>query len=152
MAEVELMRWLVFGAGMLALALAGGCSSTAPTEVGLGEEFQLAPNQRVRIVGTDLTIGFRRVVGDHRCPIDLACVVEGSAGVEVDIFGSNAPNPVTFQSNPAPGGPESPAGRDSWTDGIYLLRLLALEPAPAAERPIQPDAYRVRMIVDLILQ
>jgi hypothetical protein len=146
------MRWLVFSLGSLAVWLSGGCTSTSPGEVGLGEEFTLAPNQSARIVGTPLTIGFRRVVGDNRCPIDVVCVIEGSAGVEIDVFGSNASNPVLLESSAAPAGLQSAASRDSWTDGMYLLRLLAVEPSPTAERPIQPNEYRIRLIVDLILQ
>ena len=130
-------------ARLLSLALLAGCLGTGPTEVGLGEEFELAPNQSVRISGTTLTVGFRRVAGDSRCPIDLLCVVEGSAGVEVNVFGSNARNPILLDSQP---------GFNTWTDGTYEVRLVDLQPVPVADRQIKPDEYRARLIVQLVLQ
>lgn len=128
---------------LLLVALAAGCLSTAPGEVGLDEEFLLAPNQTVRIVGTDLTVGFRRVVADSRCPIDVLCVVEGAAGVELDVFRANARTPVLLESRP---------GFDRWADGTYEVRLVAVEPSPTADRPLDPDTYRVRLVAHLILQ
>jgi len=125
--------------GMMTLAALGtGCSATGPSEVELGAEFILAPNQTVRISGTDLTIGFRRVVGDSRCPLDILCVVEGSAGVELDVFGAAVPGPIVL---------ESVANLDRWTDGAFAIHMLGLEPAPSSERQIPPDEYRVRLIV-----
>jgi len=124
---------------MLGLALAG-CLATAPTEIGLGQEFELAPNQTVRVSGTDLTVGFRRVVGDSRCPIDSLCVTEGTAGVDIDIFGSSAQNPVRL---------ESTANLDTWSDGTYEVKLLEILPARTADVSIPPDQYRVRMVVNL---
>lgn len=128
------------GLAVLGLALLAGCGAMAPTEIGLGQEFELAPNQTVRVVGTDLTIGFRRVVGDSRCPIDAFCVVEGSAGVDVDIFGSTADNPVRLETSP---------GLDTWSDGTYEVRLLEITPARTDDRDIPPDQYRLRMVVNL---
>jgi hypothetical protein len=128
---------------LLLVALGAGCVSTGPGEVGLDEEFVLAPNQTIRIVGTDLTIGFRRVVGDNRCPIDVLCVVEGSAGVELDLFRSNTRQPVVLESR---------IGFETWTDGTYQVRLLAVEPPPTAGREIPADAYRARLIARLTLQ
>ncbi|MEZ4588425.1 MAG: hypothetical protein R2909_18760 [Gemmatimonadales bacterium] len=122
----------------LGAALSMGCSATGPSEIEVGTEFLLAPNQTVRISGTDLTIGFRRVVGDSRCPVDLLCVVEGSAGVELDVFGAAQAGPIVL---------ESAAGLDRWSDGAYVIQLLGLQPSPTAERQIPQDEYRVRLIV-----
>ena len=125
-------------AGVLGLTALGACSATGPSEVELGAAFTLAPNQTVRVASTDLTIGFRRVIGDSRCPVDLLCVVEGSAGVELDVFGAGANEPIVLESD---------TGRDRWTDGSYEIRLLGLQPAPTAERVIEPDEYRAELIV-----
>jgi hypothetical protein len=129
-------------ARVVAVVVLVGCFSTEPTTVALGEEFELAPNQTVQIAGTDLTIGFRRMVGDNRCPLDVLCVVEGSAGAELEVFGSNAENPVVLDTR---------SGFDSWTDGAYRLRLLEVRPAPLAQRPIKPEDYRLRLVVNPVL-
>lgn len=127
--------------GILTCLLLLGCGATEPSEARLGEEFVLAPNQSARVVGTNLTVGFRRVAGDSRCPIDLVCVVEGSAGVELDIFGSNASNPVVLESRP---------GFDVWSDGTYRVALTGVEPTPTGTQPIPPGDYRVRLLVDAV--
>jgi len=123
---------------VLGAALSTGCSVTGPSEIELGTEFLLAPNQSVRISGTDLTIGFRRVVGDSRCPLDAQCVVEGSAGVELDVFGAAQAGPIVLESG---------TGLDRWSDGTYLIQLLGLQPAATADRQIPQEEYRVRLIV-----
>jgi hypothetical protein len=43
------------------------------------------------------------------------------------------------------------SGFDSWTDGTYRLRLLEVRPAPLAQRPIQPEDYRLTLVVNLVL-
>lgn len=121
------------------LILMAGCSSTGPSEARLGEEFELSPNQSVSVVGTELTIGFRRVVGDSRCPIDALCVTEGTAGVELEVFGTSASSPIIVNT-PFP---------QAWTDGIYQLAVLDLRPQPIVARSIKPDEYRVRLVVNL---
>jgi hypothetical protein len=119
--------------------LVAACSSTGPSEARLGEEFELSPNQIVSVAGTELTVGFRRVVGDSRCPIDALCVTEGSAGVELEVFGSGESNPIVLQT-PLP---------RVWTDGVYQLDVLELRPQPVLGRVIKPEEYRVRLVVNL---
>ena len=117
-----------------------GCFGTSPSEVNPGEEFELAPNQSARVAGTELTVGFRRVDGDSRCPIDAACLVEGMAGIELNIFGAAANNPVLV-SAPLP---------TSWSDGTYQIKLVDLLPHTTLDRKITPAEYRLRLQVDLI--
>lgn len=125
---------------LVGLALCA-CLSTSPTEIGLGEEFMLAPNQSVRIIGTNLTVALRRVVADNRCPLELSCVVEGAAGVELDVFGSSATNPVVLDTH---------AGSDAWSDGTYELRLLDVLPSPSTDASTRPEEYRARLVVELV--
>ena len=132
---MRLVRWIAVA------GLAGGCFGVDPAEVPLGEEFELAPNQSTRIAGSDLTVGFRRVVGDSRCPIDAVCVVEGKAGIELDLFGARAGGPVLVDSR-------LPV---RWTDGHYTIELLELRPNPTVSRPIKPENYRLRLVVNLAI-
>lgn len=125
------------------LALLGGatgCFGTGPSEVAPGEEFELAPNQSARVAGTELTVGFRRVNGDSRCPIDAACLVQGMAGIELNIFGVAANNPVLVAA-PLP---------TVWTDGTYEIKLVDLLPHTTLDRTISPAEYRLRLQVDLL--
>jgi hypothetical protein len=123
----------------VSLVFVSACLGTGPTETALGEEFVLRANQSVRVAGTELTVGFRRVVDDSRCPIDALCAVEGEADVELDLFGSSATAPVLV-STPFP--------RD-WVDGQYQVTVLDLQPLPVAGAPIDPNAYRVRLKITL---
>lgn len=135
------MRTLAVLAALCGI-VGAGCFGTGPSEVAAGEEFVLAPNQSARIAGTELTVGFRRVAGDSRCPIDAACLVEGNAEIELNVFGVAASNPVLV-STPLP---------TSWTDGTYQIqiKLVDLLPHPTTSRRINPDEYRLRLQVDLI--
>lgn len=128
---MRISAWFILIAGL------AGCFGTGPSEVGPGEEFELAPNQSARIAGTDLTIGFRRVAGDSRCPIDAACLVEGEAGIELNLFGGASSNPVLV-SAPLP---------TTWTNGNYDVRLLDLRPHVTSGVRIRPDEYRLRLQV-----
>jgi len=134
------VRRAAFGFMTALAALATGCLNTGPTEATLGEEFELSPNQSARIAGSELTVGFRRVVGDNRCPIDVFCLVEGRAGIDLDVFGTAATNPVRFFT-PLPA---------SWDDGTYQIKVLELLPNPTASRAIKPEDYRVRLVVQLL--
>jgi hypothetical protein len=130
-------RHLMAGVGLVA-----GCFGLDPTEVPLGEEFELAPNQSTRIVGTDLTVGFRRVVGDGRCPLDAVCVVEGKAGIELGVFGASTRGPVLLDT-------ALPA---KVTEGRYVIEALDLRPYPALVRGvIRPEDYRLRLVVNLAI-
>lgn len=125
---------------ILATTLAlGACMGTDSQDVALGQEFELTPNQSVRIAGTPLIIGFRRVVADSRCPIDATCVTEGQAGIELEIFGGGLPDPILVNS-PLP---------TVWADDDYRIRLLDLLPLRTAAGSIGPDQYRLRLAVDL---
>lgn len=133
------MRFFSSLLAAITIALAG-CLGPSPTEVTLGEEFELAPNQSARVADTPLIVGFRRVVGDTRCPIDVSCVVEGAAGIELELFGGSASDPIAFNS-PFP---------RSWNDGTYRVDVLELSPNRTAGRVINPDEYRLRLLVDLL--
>ncbi|MBX3147222.1 MAG: hypothetical protein KF785_10680 [Gemmatimonadales bacterium] len=125
---------------LLTLTLAlSGCLGTDSQEVALGQEFELAPNQSVRVAGTPLIIGFRRVVADSRCPIDALCVTEGQAGIELEIFGGGPAEPILV-NNPLP---------TAWAEDGYRIRLLDLLPLRTVAGSIGPDQYRLRLAVDL---
>ena len=126
------------------LSLAFGlsaCLSTGPTEVAIGAEFQLAPNQTAKVIGTNWTVGFRGVTADTRCPIDRFCLVAGDAGIRIDVFGSNADNPLLLSPN---------APNNQWNDQQFRLRVTELQPTPSDDQAISPGDYRVRLVVEAL--
>src|SRR5438046_2251243 len=91
----------------IALVLPAGCESTGPSAVQLGQEFVLAPNQSVEIEGTGLSVGFRRVVEDNRCGVDMECVWSGNGAVELDLFNAEPDSLVVLNTSRT-------AGPTSW--------------------------------------
>jgi hypothetical protein len=81
----------------IGFAASGGlvaCQSTAGPPDSLSEElvqaelaqmFTLAPGQVARIGRDGPYLGFRRVTGDSRCPMDVVCVWAGDAVVAVEV-------------------------------------------------------------------
>jgi hypothetical protein len=72
------------GAGQLATIV------SAP-EVKVGENFDLAVGQVVRIEGQALHVYFARVLDDSRCPMNARCVWEGNAKIAVQLGDRSAP-------------------------------------------------------------
>ena len=59
-------------------------SSRAP--VSIGDEFTLALGQTVVIAGKNVSIQFRKVIEDARCPMNARCVWEGNAKIALHII------------------------------------------------------------------
>src|SRR5262245_22216939 len=115
------------------------CLSTGPTDVAIGAEFELAPNQTAKVIGTNWTVGFRGVTADTRCPIDRLCLVAGDAGIRIDVFGSSADNPLVLSPN---------APNNQWNDQQFRLKVIDLQPTPIDDHAISPGDYRVRLVVE----
>lgn len=130
----------------LVLLLAAGCAESAtevevlpagavvpsPTEVTLplGEEVR---------VGDALRLVFTRVVEDSRCPVDVTCVWEGNAVVEIGVaLGSGPTFPVQLNSTLEP--------RSAEWNGVRLT-YLELLPRPVSEGPA-PEDFTLRIRVE----
>jgi hypothetical protein len=123
---------------ILALLGTAGCLATEPGVAGVGDVFELTPHQSVRVDGTDWTIAFRGVTDDTRCPVDLACLAQGDARIQLDIFGTDADNPILLGAYPP---------NATWGDGRYQVEVVDLTPVPSVDRVIPPEDYRVRLVV-----
>jgi hypothetical protein len=100
----------------------------------------LAPGQDVRV--QLLRLSFLDVTGDSRCPIDVVCIWQGNAAVEIALgLGMGASHPVVL--NTAEGTPSV----ELWG---YRVTLLALLPAPRSGIRIPPEAYRAIFRVDAV--
>ena len=122
------------------LAVLAGCNSTAAP--GLGDEFSLRVGESAAITELGLWMRFHRVVDDSRCPTGVVCVWEGDGAVLLEIAPLNGDSKESVLHTSVE--PNSiPLGRAE-------LRLVKLDPYPAAPGSIDPDAYVVTLTTRLV--
>jgi hypothetical protein len=126
---------------LVLLPLLAGCldSPTAPREVSLGQEFELAPGQAASLDG-GLTVRLEQVLSDSRCPADALCVWAGDAVVRVVVTRSGRPS-STAELHTA-------AGFDRTTsyDGLEVS-LVKVLPYPVSSGTIAAKDYRATLLV-----
>ncbi|CAN5806681.1 hypothetical protein BH23GEM9_BH23GEM9_25150 [soil metagenome] len=144
------MRWRWWMAGtvaFMATALAAACAkdTAEPASAGVvleaqaGDTVRVAVGQSVRV--GSLTVAFRGIGEDSRCPIDVVCVWAGSAEALLDLSLSGAtPTRVHLHTFREPG---------TATHGAYRVRLLHVSPAPLADQTITPSSYVVYLEISL---
>ena len=112
---------------------------TSVTEARLDEEFNLRAGQTANVGGNALTIAFRRVSGDSRCPMDAVCVWMGDAVVQLDVtVGRMAWTPTELHTHLDP-------KRTSFRE--YSIDLVSLLPYPKSDLTIKPEDYVARLRV-----
>ena len=88
-------------AAVMAIALSGCMTPSQPgvdgrvattIEVESGHEFEIAVNQEAKLTGTTLSIRFRGVSNDSRCPSDVKCVWAGNAVARLTLAASGHSN------------------------------------------------------------
>lgn len=132
---------------MMAVLVVASCGGTDPAPIepsagpgqdpvgtAVGQAFTLRIGQHARIDGTDLTVLFREVPADSRCPVDVQCVWAGSARVVVAAGGAD----VGLNTGEDP--------RSARVDG-YRLELTKLEPEPRSDAQIRPADYIATFVV-----
>ena len=97
-------------------------------------ELTLVFGETVDVPGTVLSLSLMGVPEDSRCPLDVTCVWEGNAVVEVGLAAGSGPT-VPLQMNTS----LDPRSVD-WGD--VRVTVLALEPAPVSETPIPQRDYQ----------
>jgi len=131
---------------VLAALVAACSSSTEPQErsdallAGGPVELTLTVGQEVSVPGSVLRVGFTRVTGDSRCPIDAICVWEGNAAIELALTLGKGPT-VPYVVNTALEPHAAQAGG-------FTVTLLEVAPAPTSQGPIDPGAYRIKVRVE----
>ena len=118
------------GIAILAIAAMFGCSNGSPTAPSLGEK-TLATGQNIRIA-TGATLSFDRVVSDSRCAAGVVCAWEGEVTVALTLGAASGATPFTLSDHDR-----------TRIVGGYRFELVAVQPAPVADRPIPPSAYRI---------
>lgn len=108
-------------------------------EARFDEIFDLRVGRAAHIGGNALTLAFRRVDGDSRCPMDAVCVWMGDALARVEVaVGKAAWTPIELHTHLDP---------KQATVGDYSIELVALLPYPRSDQTINPDEYVAQLRV-----
>jgi hypothetical protein len=135
------MGWLFIGLSVL-MASCGGSSPTAPQNVKLDEEFELAPAQTAIVGDTGLSLAFERVRSDSRCAVDVQCVWEGD-GVVAVTASQPGHDTATLELHTTTSG----GGQLEARYGDFLVKLTALSPQPRSTERIRAEDYRATLRV-----
>lgn len=106
--------------------------STVDATQSSAESHSLAVGASTTVSGT--TVTFVRVRDDSRCPTGVQCIWEGDAAVELRVTGGTA-EPATLELHT-----NDRFARESRALGL-TIRLERLDPYPAVDRPVDPNAY-----------
>jgi hypothetical protein len=102
---------------------------TQPEQVKLGELFTLTPGKTVEIQGEDLSLTFRRVLSDSRCPFSVLCFWQGVAEIEIKLATKAGDSALVTLG--VLGGTRYNAENPYFVDTLgYRLSLLRLDPYP----------------------
>lgn len=132
-------------ATVLALLLAGtscGSDDAGPTDPGPDPAVLAGPVEVTLDVGEEvrpgagaLRVGFLGVVEDSRCPVDVTCVWEGNAVVEISVaMGSGPSVPLQLNTTLEP--------RSRSHQGVRIT-VVELWPEPISDAP--PSDYELRL-------
>lgn len=120
--------------------LAAGCGSPSAFKVSPGQEFSLAISQRAELIGEDLTVTFKDVSEDSRCPKNVTCVWEGRAVCNLTVQKAGVTGELVLTQ---PGLTATPATQE-YQGYQYSFRV---EPYPEAGKSIAKSDYRLVMSV-----
>ncbi len=109
-----------------------GCDS--PTAFRLGNQFWLGYGQSVTLAQTRLTVVFRSLKEDTRCPEFVDCAWAGNASVVIVVSGDD----VSLNTSLDPG-EVSLSG--------YRIRLMDVRPYPRLDKSYSLREYQVGLIV-----
>lgn len=104
----------------------------------LNEIFSLGHQQTKYNSEENIAITFERVVSDSRCPMDVDCVWQGNAEIEVAFIHNDASSTVTLNTSLSP--------TEISLSG-YHIELIDLEPPASLSNPPEPDDYAVHLII-----
>jgi hypothetical protein len=124
--------------------LAAACSDQVPVwpapaaQQVLADSLRMAPGDAVFVGG--LRLDFLGVSEDSRCPMDVVCIWQGNATVQIAVgLGRGLSFPRTLNTS-------EPDARVDYAG--YRVTLLQLLPVPRANVPIAPEDYRAMFRVE----
>jgi hypothetical protein len=105
-------------------------------------DLTLEVGEEQSVGGSVVKVTFVRVVEDSRCPMDVVCVWEGNAVVELGIRAGTGPTfPMQINTTLEPRATEWNGAR---------VTILELQPYPKASEPTRSDAYTVKIRVEAV--
>jgi hypothetical protein len=133
--HVKKMRTGVVVIGLALVALAFACTSAGTVKpMQLGEALTLKIAESGKLATDDLTVTFKAVTSDSRCPQGTQCVTAGEADVVLTVKQGEKSQDVTVQVGAG--------AANKATVEPYAIRILKLDPYPVPDQPIK-DADRV---------
>jgi hypothetical protein len=114
-------------------------STPNDASVGLGEEFNIKNGQEVVLKEEKLRIKFRSVTQDSRCPTGVVCGWAGNGEVVLEVVRKNKKQVVTILNTLL-------EPKEIFYKG-YKIRLVALNPYPKIDEPIDQKDYEATLIV-----
>jgi hypothetical protein len=133
------------------LAVVPALSACRTTAVGLEDArcggpadslLTLCVGQEVFAPDGVMRVALLGVRNDSRCPVDVVCIWEGNAEVDIGVaFGLGPTAPYVLNT----GGGGAPRSVDI---GTYRLTLVELRPAPVSTTRIPPDGYVASLRVE----
>ena len=135
--------------GLVGLVL-GGCMSasqpgsgttepSASIQVGTGQDFELKAGQSAKVGNTPITVIFRSVSADSRCPSDVTCVWAGDGAVKLGLQSTIMTSQETTVHTTLDPKMVDYAG--------YRIRLVGLAPYPKSGSTIPAEKYVVTLNV-----
>ena len=119
-----------------ALLLTTGCAATLVP--GNPVEFELSVGETARLEDQDISIHFKAVTADSRCPSDVTCVWAGDAELALRLGGVPGIQDTSLHTTLEP---------KSLTRGTTTLEVLGLSPTPVSSTSTDPKSYRLRLRV-----
>jgi hypothetical protein len=111
----------------------------AVQEARFDDTFELKVGGMANVGGQALTLAFRGVDGDSRCPMDAVCVWMGDALARLDVtVGRMAWTPIELHTHVEP---RAARFRE------FTVELLGLTPYPKSDVTIRPEEYVARLKV-----
>jgi hypothetical protein len=126
--------------GFLFIAAAGCAPVQTAIIVEAGASFTLAPGQAAEVTGTDTRITFKQVREDSRCPVDVTCVWEGDARIEVVISRSGVADETKLLSIRPPG--------NEVRVGNVRIRFVSLSPVRRQTDTEAPRNYLAEFVAE----
>jgi hypothetical protein len=124
---------------VLLAACGGGDDAVANVKVPLGGEMKLGVGQVGEVSTEGVTLQFKDVTEDSRCPLNALCIQAGKATVQLAVAKSGVGSQtvsVTLGSGD---------GYSLFAD--YRIRLVQLDPYPVAGQTIVPGNYVATLVV-----
>jgi len=125
----------LFLAGLLLLAGCAGQKNTVKAK--LGKEFILAIGQQASIGTEKMTVAFRDITQDSRCPSDVVCIQAGNVTAAVDLTINGAVSNITLKGNTG----NATQQVDNYTFAFNVT------PYPVSTHQIEKSEYRLYLTV-----